>query len=124
METKIPNIDSLMDGISEKESPSVNIGREQNQENAAPVVKDNTGDTLWGELMDMLNETKEKTVFTGQKIYKIDSDIVETISLCNFQGHSISHVINCILRTFLIANIRQLDGLRSHAPSLFDDYLK
>lgn len=125
MEKKIPNIDSLMEGISEDDIQSQidELQSADSVEIVNPVI-DNQGDNLWTELLDMLNSVKDESVITSQKIYRIDADIVETLSQCNFRNHSTSTVINCILRTFLIANIKQLDRLRRHAPSLFDNYLK
>lgn len=130
MEKKIPNIDSLMNDVMDDDIETVEAeeipSSDPTQEESPTILNADgaDGNTLWNELMTMLKASKENKSFTNQKIYKIDADIIETLSQCNFNNHSICHVINCILRTFLIANIRQLDGLRRHAPSLFDNYLQ
>lgn len=121
MEKKIPNIDSLMDGIVDEDTQS--MIEEQPAKNVRRDETEVSADNLWTELQVMLNSIKDDPAPTNQKIYRIDADIVETLSQCNFRNHSTSTVINSILRTFLIANIRELDRLRRHAPSLFDSYL-
>lgn len=121
MEKKIPNIDSLMDGIGDEASRS--MIEDLPVDNVRPDVTEVSDNSLWTELLDMLNSVNDESTPANQKIYRIDADIVETLSLCSFRNRSTGTVINCILRTFLIANIRKLDRLRRHAPSLFDNYL-
>ena len=71
--------------------------------------------------MAALELPREKPA-AGQKIYNIDSDIIETISQCKFPG-STTHVVNTILRVFLKANIEQLIKIRKErAVTIFDNY--
>lgn len=127
-ETKIPNLDSLVselnEGKPEKEQKSYEEIIKASDDTATSIkIEPKDDSTLWNEFIDMLELSKDVSVATSQKIYKIDSDIVETLAQCKFKNHSISHVINCILRTYIIANIGNFDGLRKHEPSLFDNYL-
>lgn len=125
----IPKIDTLMEGLSESGGMTPLSGEEQQ----VTKIEGNVGGsismesvvsgTLWTELVSML-ETSPADLPSQQKIYKIDSDIVETVAQCDFKGRSVCCVLNCMLRTFLIANIGNLDRLRRHSPSLFDSYLK
>lgn len=126
METKIPNLDSLVSGIAEpaKGKPSETATEDNTMETPGRNSIDATMDSnpLWEEFMSLLEASKDNSG-TPQKIYKIDADIIETVAQCDFRGRSVSQVLNCILRTFLIANIGSLDNLRRHSPSLFDKYL-
>ena len=125
---KIPKIDTLMQGLTEpaaetpqpKEEPAATT--EGNPRETTPLAPE-ASETLWPELMSMLESSQSDSTAGPQKIYKIDSDIVETVAQCDFKGRSVCHVLNCMLRTFLIANIGNLDRLRRHSPSLFDTYL-
>ena len=54
--------------------------------------------------------------------YKIDEDIIETIAQCDFKVPTTT-VLNCILRTFIVANIANFRDIRLQRPeSLFDKY--
>ena len=75
---------------------------------------------LWDEFIEILNEEEESTDRT--KLYAIDDDIVETLHQCNF-GKPNVHVINSILRTFLVDNIDRLRQMhRPRSRSLLDKY--
>lgn len=131
MDMKIPKIDTLMQSLSEpgeetqrpKEEPSAAKAEDNEAETASQMTHEASG-SLWPELLSMLESSQADAASVPQKIYKIDSDIVETVAQCDFKGRSVCSVINCMLRTFLIANIGSLDKLRRRSPSLFDTYLK
>lgn len=77
---------------------------------------------LWDEFIAILNDPEEDPEIERSKLYAIDDDIVETLHQCNF-GKPNVHVINSILRTFLIDNIAKLREMhRPRSKSLLDKY--
>ena len=77
---------------------------------------------LWEEFIDCLKDPEDDHTISRTKLYAIDDDIVETLHQCDF-GKPNVHVINSILRTFLIDNIPRLREMhRPRSVSLLDKY--
>ena len=86
------------------------------------TVNNNDQGRLWDEFNVILNDPEEDPEIERSKLYAIDDDIVETLHQCNF-GKPNVHVINSILRTFLIDNIAKLREMhRPRSKSLLDKY--
>lgn len=122
--TEGPDITSIIENIT-------NRSREEKNETMSSIDKDipeitDTPDAeyqgrLWKEFMENLNDPEENAT-ERTKLYAIDDDIVETLHQCSF-GKPNVHIINSILRTFLVDNITRLrDMHRPRTISLLDKY--
>ena len=113
-----PDIESIISGLSgNKEARTP-------QETSLPPEGGKLEDgKLWNEFLGILNDPEEDPDIKRDKLYAIDDDIVETLHLCDFGRHPNVHVINSILRTFLINNILRLKEMqRQRSKSLLDKY--
>lgn len=89
---------------------------------AQKYTSDEYGGRLWEEFKECLLDPEEDTSISRTKLYAIDDDIVETLHQCDF-GKPNVHVINSILRTFLIDNIPRLREMhRPRSVSLLDKF--
>lgn len=124
-ETHFPNLESLVSGFSDNESITKTSTDRVNNFVDDPEIsidpRPNNGDTLWEKLNEMVVTSKD--IFQqSKKSYRIDDDIVETLAQCNFNA-STTCVINCILRTFIIAHISDLSKIRLQKPkTIFDQF--
>lgn len=126
----IPNLDKLVSGLNqpgisqEATSQSAELANEiKENENGNPAQAQTN--TLWNELLVAIEDSKQSSDTTGKrpKPYMIDEDIVATLMQCNFKTRGTTVVINCILRTFLIANLENLMRIRQEKPiSLFETH--
>lgn len=113
-----PDLEAIIDGLT---NPT---GAVRDTTQPLPYNGNNLGTDhqgrLWDDFIDTLNEKDSEIERT--KLYAIDDDIVETLHQCNF-GHPNVHVINSILRTFLVDNIPKLKEMyRPRSKSLLDKY--
>ncbi len=129
--TIIPNLESLVAGygnsseISSSDFPEmISAVEDMSSDNGAIAGSlDYTGSSLWDEFRRVLDKPKgDGVISVAQKTYKIDEDIIETIAQCDFKVPTTT-VLNCILRTFIVANIANFRDIRLQRPeSLFDKY--
>lgn len=111
-----PDIESIIGNITK---PTDTYTKTENPERDKPSNQGLSG-RLWDDFIDTLND--QDIEIERSKLYAIDDDIVETLHQCEF-GHSNVHVINSILRTFLIDNIPRLKEMyRPRSKSLLDKY--
>ena len=94
----------------------------QNEETERPQSETPGKCRLWEEFKQCLKETMVDADAPSKKFYAIDEDIVATLHQCNFGAKNV-YVINSILRTFLIDNIKNLKEMpQTKAISLLDKY--
>lgn len=121
---ELPDLENLVAGFNENpkpSSPKSAAGNNLRQKQPVPMSDPKSKDELWDIFLEAI-KTKDKT-HTGQKIYNIDTDLVETINQCRFNATT-THVINSILRIFIMSNLPRMVELRKDRPtSLFDKYL-
>lgn len=119
-----PDISSIISNLT-KQTPGNNKAEPEQSQHGDIITDDATSHEfqgrLWDEFFECLNEEEESP--TGRtKLYAIDDDIVETLHQCCF-GKPNVHVINCILRTFLVDNIPRLRKMhRPRSISLLDKF--
>lgn len=56
---------------------------------------------MWDSFISLLSESTDSSG-SGKKLYKIDDDIIDTLNECDFNGCSNRHLINSMLRTFIL----------------------
>lgn len=111
-----PDLQSIIGGLT---GGPGNGFRDAEPEKRSYSAMDHQG-RLWDNFIDTLNEKDSE--IERSKLYAIDDDIVETLHQCNF-GKPNVHVINSILRTFLVDNIPKLKEMyRPRSKSLLDKY--
>lgn len=126
MNNQTPNLESLVQGFNQPDtpiSPAVQVlPAEPKEDIVTEDTQSPTSSTLWEEFMATLSTAKDDSSALAGKPYKIDEDIVETIQQCSFKGNS-TQVLNSILRTFLVANLPRLREIRMQKiQSLFEKY--
>ena len=120
-----PDISAIINGLTDnkpsKPKQSNRIAERETGSSQSLEMKEYAC-RLWDEFMECLNDQTEDPEISRTKLYAIDDDIVETLHQCCL-GKPNVHVINCILRTFLIDNIPRLQMMhRPRSMSLLDKY--
>lgn len=120
-----PDLSSIIDNLPFDTGKDIQDNRTvtPREDNASPKnTSDEYRGRLWEEFKECLLEPEEDTSISRSKLYAIDDDIVETLHQCDF-GKPNVHVINSILRTFLIDNIPRLREMhRPRSVSLLDKF--
>lgn len=117
-----PDLDSIISGLNLQGNGSAKSNSGQYPPTSRNDDSDADHGRLWNEFMVILNDPEEDPDIGRNKLYAIDDDIVETLHQCDFRKPNV-HVINSILRTFLIDNIARLKEMhRPRSKSLLDKY--